>query len=214
MSIQVSHELVDEAAALRHGAVLARLGGTSAVTPQAVAFRCQAPTSALPAHLRSERELRRRVSPLAAAKMAEAMAEAVEGLTSGEEILRAVGRSYIDFAVTQPGLFELAMFAQSTMANTRSAEARGSADRTPYEHLMLAFSTLVLEERVNPEQANATALTCWSGVHGFATLVTQGPMRSADEATVHALADQIVERLVHAALTDMTSPAPTPAALV
>lgn len=184
-----------------HAAQLARVGGPVAISLEAVALRAQVEVEDL--RIQDRKTLVRKVSSLAMSHLADNIAEHTADAVDGETLLQRVGRGYISFAVAEPGWFEAALFTQPFMANVHVDEARGHGSYTPMEYLEHAFEALVAEQRVAPECVGEKILTCWSCVHGFATLVTRGPLRSADSAQVKsqtaAVVDQIVQGVLAAA---------------
>lgn len=197
--------LLDDAAVLKHAITLARVGGAAAVTPEAVAQRCRVAVSDLPDPLQTSRQLQRRVTPLATAALARHIGQAVDGISRGDELLRHVGRAYIEFALDEPGWFEMSMFTEPSMVNAKSEQARHNG-KTPYEYLEHAFTTLVAEGRVSPHEVTGASMTCWAGVHGFATLASRGPLRAAEPAKLEYLTHQIVDRLVRSAVDGAPAP--------
>lgn len=107
--------------------------------------------------------------------------------------LRAVGRAYIDFAVREPGLFELAFAAP---------DAPGPGAAPPYLLLLAALDDLVAAGVLPSEHRPNTEWICWSAVHGLSDLLTRGPLRGQDPATIEQLAEYVVDR----AIAGVTSP--------
>lgn len=120
--------------------------------------------------------------------------------------LRAVGASYIAFAVCEPGWFDAAFFAVSDMSRAEAAEAMGPGGRSPFHLLGDALEDLVRVGVLRPAQRAGAEVFCWSAVHGYAVLATRGPLRAFDEATVGALADRVVD-LAIAGVSTTTPPA-------
>ena len=163
------------------GVDLARSGGPDAVVLREVtrtvgvvpnaAYRHFADREALLAAVRDEavRELARR--------MADGMSEVRAGAhtpTGARLRMRAVGRAYLDFARTEPGLFDTAFIA----ADHPMSDA--DDDRLPLEHLQAALDDLVeagiLERARRPDIEYPT----WATVHGLAVLL-RGPLRGLPE---------------------------------
>jgi AcrR family transcriptional regulator len=122
------------------------------------------------------------------AKQKEKQAEAGGGLA----MLRGVGEGYIQFALDEPGWFDVAFFAMADMVNPTAAT------RSPYQQLQDALADLVSAELLDPAKAADAAVTCWSGVHGFATLTSRGPLRGLPRERVDAHAERLVADLVDA----------------
>jgi AcrR family transcriptional regulator len=113
-------------------------------------------------------------------------------------LLTGVGLGYIHFALDEPGWFDVAFFAMADMLNTASPPARGPAGRSPYEQLQDVLQALVATGLLAPERFADAAVTCWSGVHGFAALTALGPLRELPRELVNAQAERLVADLVDA----------------
>jgi AcrR family transcriptional regulator len=93
--------------------------------------------------------------------------------------LRAVGRGYVEFALTEPGLFETAFTSSVAQADDdpHSSPSEGSAGG-PYELLSLVLDEAVEAGSVSSERRPGAEIVCWSAVHGFAELHLHGPLRA------------------------------------
>ena len=76
---------------------------------------------------------------------------------------------------------------------------------SPYRQLQDALAALVAARLLAPDRVQAAAVTCWSGVHGFATLTSRGPLRALPRSTVDRQAAQLVDDLVRSAITPSDS---------
>jgi len=153
-------------------------------------------------HFANHEDLTFAVGGVALASMARAIERRQAGATAGTELerahamLRGVGLGYIDFALDDPGLFEVAMFGLFTLEHTAIEPARGERGRTPYELLVDAVTTFVTLGRLRAEESFTVAITCWSTVHGFATLATRGPLRELPREALDEQAAEVVRTLV------------------
>jgi AcrR family transcriptional regulator len=194
------------AALVRAGVELASEGGLTALTLREATRRAGVSAGAAYRHFASLEDLTFAVGGVGLAGMARAIerrqAEALRGteLETAEAMLRAVGLGYIDYALDEPGMFQAAMFGLFTMEHASVETAKGDRGRTPYELLVDAVSALVSLGALRAEDSYTIAVTCWSTVHGFATLATRGPLR---ELPREALDEQgaIIVRTLVAALT-------------
>lgn len=109
--------------------------------------------------------------------------------------LEAVGAGYVAAALAEPGLFETAMFGLDDMVESRS---RDGEPPTPYEELLGAIGELVAAGRVRGGDAEVVAATCWSTVHGFSALATQGPMRELAPEAALGLGLRVVRQVTSA----------------
>jgi AcrR family transcriptional regulator len=124
---------------------------------------------------------------------------------TGAELLRGVGLGYIGFALDEPGWFEVAVLAMPDMISgpvtvPDAAGELGSVvygPHSPYRLLARALATLVREGRLAPDGVTDAAITCWSGVHGFA-LLANGPLGGTPRPVLDAQAARHVDTLVAA----------------
>ena len=165
-------------ALIEAGVELARSGGPDAVVLREVtrmvgvvpnaAYRHFADRDALLAAVRDEavRELARR--------MATGMGQVRAGPhtpTGARLRLRAVGKAYLDFARTEPGLFDTAFAAADHPTGS------GSDEPQPLEHLQAALDDLVQAGLLEPARRPNIEYPTWATVHGLAALL-RGPLRS------------------------------------
>src|SRR5205823_5929132 len=84
--------------------------------------------------------------------------------------LRATGRAYVDFALAEPGLFEVA-FASFSRTEEPGAvappEATGPDSPHPYSLLGQALDELELSGAMAPGRRQGAEVLCWSAVHGY-----------------------------------------------
>lgn len=142
----------------------------------------------------SLRDLARRigVTPAAAYRhfgSKEALLEAIAGegfrhlaerfeacrLDSPSERLLALGRAYVAFARERPALFRL-MFGRVA---TPGPDAAGAVAQVAYGFLVASVADLSRRPADDPT-VGVTAVRLWSIVHGFATLLLNGRLRSQD----------------------------------
>jgi AcrR family transcriptional regulator len=86
--------------------------------------------------------------------------------------LQAVGTSYLEFARTEPGLFDAAFAAPG---HPPTDPDRGP---TPLELLQVALDNLVQAGLLDPARRPNIEYPIWATVHGLAVLL-RGPLRSA-----------------------------------
>ena len=140
------------------------------VVPNA-AYRHFADRDALLAAVRDEavRQLARR--------MADGMRQVRAGAhtpTGARLRLTAVGRAYLDFARTEPGLFDTAFTAPEHPISAADDEAQ------PLEYLQAALDDLVQAGGLEPARRPNIEYPTWAAVHGLAVLL-RGPLRSLPE---------------------------------
>jgi AcrR family transcriptional regulator len=84
----------------------------------------------------------------------------------------AVGRAYVEFAMTHPELFRL-MFSGSGVG-CLARGAAGLTTPTPWELLGRALDALVAEGVLTSDRRAGAELKVWTVVHGFASLALAG----------------------------------------
>lgn len=135
------------------------------------------------------------------ALMARRIAEAAPGESDGPAALarfEASGRAYVEFAVTRPGLFRMVCGWSLDQAPQDAAAPTGLApvgaeavtvdgapegvDYHPYVQLSQRLDELVQVGLITPERRENAEIGAWSAVHGYATLLLDGPLRHASPA--------------------------------
>lgn len=87
-----------------------------------------------------------------------------------------IGVGYVDFALTEPGLFRL-LFT----AFPEPPEGKDPDGEDPYSMLNAALDELVAVGYLDPRDRPGADVTCWSAVHGFSVLNVEGPLRGMAE---------------------------------
>ena len=174
------------------GLELARSAGPDAVVLREVtrmvgvvpntAYRHFADRDALLAAVRDEavREL--------AVRMADGMSEVRAGPhtpTGARLRLRAVGRAYLAFARTQPGLFDTAFALPDHPGDPEAGDA------APLQLLQAALDNLVSAGILGSARRPNLEYPIWASVHGLAVLL-RGPLRSLPERDRRCLEDQML----------------------
>jgi AcrR family transcriptional regulator len=164
------------AALVQAGLELARSGGPDAVVLREVtrkvgvvpnaAYRHFADRDALLAAVRDE------AFKILANRMSSRMSQVRAGPrtpTGARLRLQAVGESYLEFARTEPGLFDTAYTA------TDHPPSRGADDSGPFEQLQSALDNLVQAGILEPSRRPNIEYPTWATVHGIAVLL-RGPL--------------------------------------
>ncbi len=86
--------------------------------------------------------------------------------------LRATGRAYVDFALAEPGLFQLVCLRDHDVAHLGGAAAL----------LIGCLDELVAVGRLPSSRRPRTEVAAWAAVHGLALLLTDGPLRTLPRA--------------------------------
>lgn len=98
----------------------------------------------------------------------------------------AIGRGYIDFALSEPRLFDTA-FGPTTVCLERPD------DPSPWQVLVDGIGELVTAGVVPADMADRAAMIAWAGVHGIASILVRqaltGPLDS--DSAIDAVLDGI-----------------------
>lgn len=143
-------------------------------------------------HFAHRDELVAAVSDRTMRRLVEALEARLATVTVEDPVLRArrrlaeTGRGYVAFALDEPHLFRLAF------RSTAVTDPSPSPDRDPYGVLSRALDDLVDVGYLAPSVRPGAEMTCWSGVHGFAILSLEGPLRDIGEAERQAALDDIL----------------------
>lgn len=189
------------AALIASGLELSRATGADAIVLREATRRAGVTARAAYRHFADRDALVRAVAQAALAEMARTIERRQQRAGDPVAILHALGVGYIQFALDEPGWFDVAFFAMADMLNTTAAESAGATGRSPYQQLEDALAGLVRAGLLDPALAPNAALVCWSGVHGFATLTSHGPLRGRQRSQVDQQAEYLVGYLVQSVVT-------------
>ncbi len=132
------------------------------------------------------------------------MARANTGDPAGTAIarLRAVGMGYVQYALDEPGLFQLAFQTPELFVEGNEngdmvprIDAVGP-DRHPFMLLLGALDAMVDAEVITSARRENAEWACWSAVHGFCDLATRGPLHPLPRAFVEDLARGVVDSAI------------------
>ena len=84
--------------------------------------------------------------------------------------LRAVGRAYVEFALAEPGLFNVAFCKREPGAPDSMEDAAAYALLGRVLDELVSAGTLSAEGRLGADVA------CWAAVHGLSVLLLDGPL--------------------------------------
>jgi AcrR family transcriptional regulator len=168
---------------------LARGGGPEAVVLREAARRVGVSAAAAYRHYVGHGELLQAVKHRALAALADAMQD---GLDRGEPAadrpddavrrFRNLGRSYVRFALDNPGLFHTAFCRPDATPGHVDVDvtARIEASR-PYQILSGSLDELVEVGLLDPARRPVAPVAFWATVHGLATLLVDGPLAALAE---------------------------------
>jgi AcrR family transcriptional regulator len=177
-----------EEALLAAGYREAKAAGTKNLTVNALAKDVKVSPMAVYRHFSSAENLRASISQLAREELARQMIAAISVETEVKNRFQAVGRSYIEFALNEPGLFAVAFVA---------CDEGPAREDSPSAWLVFQDSILDLcnEGLIGPDEVEQVGAFAWAAVHGYATLAGgNDPMRP--KATTHVIS-ALLERTWH-----------------
>jgi len=160
---------------------MARSGGTEAVVLREATRRAGVSPNAAYRHFANREALLDEVGLAAADQigvvMREAVAEAqpIDDESVAVSQLVAACRAYLDFALTEPGLFDVAYRISDTGLDALNVD-RSKAPNLPDSVIrdVLSDREVTLSDRVD---VRSLVILLWSVLHGFASLSTSGPLR-------------------------------------
>lgn len=161
------------------GLELARAGGPDAVVLREVTRMVGVVPNTAYRHFADRDSLLAAVSGEAVRALARRMADGMNQVRPGPHTptgarlrLRAVGEAYLEFARTEPGLFD------TTFAATDDHSAGPGADEPgPFDHLQSALDNLARAGILAPARRPDIEYAVWATVHGLAVLL-RGPLHS------------------------------------
>jgi AcrR family transcriptional regulator len=183
---------------------MAREGGPDAVVLRAVARATGVSAAAAYRHFTDHGELLHAVRQRALSALGDAMRASLD---AGEPLadpaeeairrLRALGRAYIDFALSDPGLFRTAFCRPDRpMPDVKSR----MAENRPFALVSGVLDELVTTGVLDPSRRQGAEIAAWATVHGLSTLLLDGPLALlSDEERAEAIAK--VSRFMLAGIT-------------
>lgn len=179
--------------------VLTRSGGPSALSVREVTRAVGVSPAAAYRHFSDRSRLLRAVASEIQTRMGTMMRRRMRAPRDASPTerarlrLRGVGLGYITFALDEPGWFETAFFGD---AEGRPVDAPLVGPPPPFELLTTALDELTAAGGLSPERRSGAEFVCWSAVHGCAELLIHGPLRDADPALRHTVAERVVDDVI------------------
>ena len=172
------------AALIESSIALAREGGPDRVILREAARAAGVSHSAAYRHFTDREALLAEVSRFARNELAGEMRRRIHRTKDPRRRLRAVGTAYIDFALTEPGLFRTAFTSHpATSRDTEDDRPTGGEDPThatagadPYEVLGQVLDEAQAAGVLDPRRRPGAEIAAWSAVHGLAGLLLDGPL--------------------------------------
>jgi AcrR family transcriptional regulator len=180
-------------ALLNHAVDLARAGGPQAVVLRDVQRNAGVSNSAAYRHYADRDALLAAVADHVLQRLAGRMIVAMNAVPAEGSYrrravarLRATGQAYIDFALSEPGLFRTA-FAADAPAHDHPVDAH------PFQILTDCIDNLVASGVVAPARRAGLDAAAWAAVHGLAVLLIDGPLAALDSADQQQIVDRLLD---------------------
>lgn len=174
------------------GIALARAGGPDSVVLREAARIAGVSHSAAYRHFADRDALLAEVSRHARAELAAQMRRGVDAAPEPLTRLGAVGTAYVDFALSQPGLFRTAFISHPVASGEKSRTPTTLDDQEPFEILGEVLDEAQSAGLLDPNRRPGAAIAAWSAVHGLAGLLLDGPLPTTRDEVEFALA-QVLE---------------------
>jgi AcrR family transcriptional regulator len=175
------------------GPALARSGGPGAVVLREVTRTVGVVPNAAYRHFADREALLAAVRDEAVRELAERMAARMRQVRAGPHTptgarlrLRAVGQAYLEFARTEPGLFDTAF-----TATEHHPPDQGMDEPGPFDNLESALDNLVEAGILPAARRPDIGYPIWASVHGLAVLL-RGPLSSLTEREKAHLEDRML----------------------
>ena len=174
---------------------LARTTGPDGVVLREVARRAGVSHNAAYRHFEDRAALLAEVSDYAMGELEQAMRARADAVTLTDPARRAVkrlgetGRAYVDFALTEPGLFAVAFSSPEGVA----AHGDPTIATGPYAFLNDVLDEVVEAGAMTPEHRQGADVACWAMVHGFAELHVHGPLRDVPAEMRAAMLESVLD---------------------
>jgi len=168
--------------------------GVDALTLRGVARRAGVSHAAPYHHFADLADLRAAVAAECFRDLRDRMVRARAAGASPDEQVRELGRSYIGYAVEWPNRFRL-MWRPELRGRGETGDAVALAGGESYRPLLAAVAAGQDARLFHSGEVPDLALFAWATVHGFATLLIDGPLidTAADPARLTAAAENVVD---------------------
>jgi AcrR family transcriptional regulator len=154
---------------------LAREGGPDRVVLREAARAAGVSHSAAYRHFADREALLAEVSSYARNELAAQMRRRVDRTNDPRKRLRAVGTAYIDFAISEPGLFHTA-FTSHPATSGGAEHDRATPGQDPFEVLGQVLDEAQAAGLLDARRRPGAEVAVWSAVHGLASLLLDGPL--------------------------------------
>jgi len=193
-------------------AELAEQGGPDAVTIRAAARIAGVTPTAAYRHFAGQEELLSAAKERSRSRMATAMHKRLEALPDEADPARAAvarleatGRGYVDFALSEPGLFRTA-FCSEPVAKGIDLAAMDEMEKDGAHALLVDAVDRLLEQGFfEPAQRMGVEIASWSVVHGLSFLLLDGPLARLPEQARQPIIEQTFDAFLGTLWTSRAS---------
>jgi AcrR family transcriptional regulator len=193
-------------ALVQAAAGLAKKGGPGSVTVRAAARSVGVTPTAAYRHFAGHEELLAEAKLQCLQGLGEAMRNRLTAPTpTGNRKQHAIrnvfgaGRAYIEFALAEPGLFRTAFGAGGAVLEKEPTELTDES----FGLLVGLLDELVAAGIVAKQRRPMAEVAAWSGVHGLAMLLLDGPLRDVTEQTKQEAVNRTLLAMIRG-IADMT----------
>lgn len=187
------------------GTELAREGGPEQVVLREVSRRAGVSHAAAYRHFADRDALLVDIAAHARAQLAAAMRRRIANHTDPRQRLRHVGAAYIDFALTENGLFRTAFMHHPLRDHSGTADhqppapdtAAAELDSDPYAVLTEVLDDAEAAGLLPTDRRAGAEIAAWSAVHGLAELLTSGPLLTNDPHATQSPIDRVLDSIEH-----------------
>lgn len=179
---------------------LAREGGPDRVVLREAARAAGVSHSAAYRHFADREALLAEVSSYARSELAAQMRRRVDRANDPREMLRAVGTAYIDFAISEPGLFRAA-FTSHPATSGGAEHDRAATGEDPFEILGQVLDEAQAAGLLDAGRRPGAEVAVWSAVHGLAGLLLDGPLPKSPAAVKSSRA-RVFDLIEHGLLNE------------
>lgn len=189
---------------LDHAVDLTRASGPDSVSLREVQRRAGVSPAAAYRHYRDRDALLVAVGRRASAALADHISGAQHGVDDPVARLRAGCRGYVDFAVTEPGLFRAVLLTHENPADlvAPQEESIGFEGEGPFQQLRTGLAEAAAA--LGGEVPDGSDTAVWAACHGLAVLLLDGPLRHLDPVGREA----VTERLLDVVVAGVLAPGP------
>ncbi|GJF30551.1 TetR family transcriptional regulator [Kitasatospora sp. NE20-6] len=180
------------------GVALARTGGPSAVVLRAVSREAGVSHNAAYRHFADHQDLLAAVAARCMEQLGLLMIRRTAEVAEHDPAprawgrLEAIGRAYVDFALTEHGWFRTAFSGATAHGGKPPLPHPEPGSTDPYTLLAARLDELVEAGELPPERRPGAEYAAWSAVHGLADLLVDGPLRDLPADQVRAAVETVL----------------------